>query len=180
MPGKLWATQAPEKLWATQAPEIIDNENEKINKTLEKKEDLIALWILEAIDIQIPNHDIDLSVDRKNDKFYFISWDKALNIPLDLKNLPKIWRILVELFNNNIQLSWDLTWRSINADTMMPNWLEKSFINSQDNIFTKNDIEELFIFTMKTKNINIEDWEVENTVCADANVNNECKQALWK
>ena len=159
--------------------EKIDNEKEQINKTLEKKEDLVALWVLEAIDIQIPNHDIDLAIDKQNNKFYFISWDKALNISFDLKNLPKAWKVLVELFNNNIQLSWDLTMRSINADTMMPNWLEKNFVNSQNSIFTKNDIEELFIFTMKTKNINEEDWEIEDTVCANSNVNNECKEALW-
>ena len=166
-----------EKLW--KSFEQIDNEEQKINEQIEKKEDLIALWVLETIDRQIPNVDIDLAIDRENNKYYFISNNKeSLNIPLDLNQLPEIWSVLVKIFNNDIQLLWDLTSRSIAKDSLMPDLLEEKYIKNDK--LSKNEIEELFIFVMKSKWIPMEDWQLEETVCANWNVTNECKQALWK
>jgi len=158
--------------------EIIDNESKKINEKLDKKEELIALWVLETIDSQIPNTDIDLAFDKENNKYYFISnSNESLNIWIDFNNLVELWSILVKLFNNNIQLFWDITWRSIAKDSLMLDWLEEKFVTS--NNFSKNEIEELFIFVMKTKWIPMEDWKLESSICKWW-VNNACKQALWK
>ncbi len=166
-----------EKFW--EQFEQIDNEQQKINESLDKKEDLIALWILNTIDTQIKDIDIDLAIDRENNKYYFIAnWKESLNIAIDLNELPEIWSILVKIFNNDIQLLWSITSRSITKDSLMPDWLEEKYITN--NSFTKNDIEELFVFVMKSKNIPIEDWSIEETVCANWNVTNECKQDLWK
>jgi len=164
-----------EKFWENF--ETIDNEQQKINETLDKKEDLVALGVIEAIDKQIPNIDLDLAIDRENNKYYFISnWNDHLNISIDFKDLPEIWSILVKLLNNDIHLFWDLNWRSIAKDTMMPDWLEEKFIS--DWKLTKNEIEELFIFVMNAKWIPMEDWQLEDTICKWW-VNNACKQALW-
>ena len=166
-----------EKLWNWF--EKIDNENLKISEQLDKKEDLVALWIIETIDKQIPNVDIDLAIDRENNKYYFIANNKeSLNISFDLNQLPEIWSVLVKLFNNDIQLFWYIKSRSIAKDSLMPYWLEEMYITSND--FTKNDIEELFVFIMKSKWISMEDWQLERAVCANWHITDECKKALWK
>ena len=165
-----------ENLWKN--IETIDNEEQKINETLEKKEDLIALWIIETIDKQISDTDIDLAVDRENNKFYFIANSKeALNIWFDLNKLPEFWAIMIKLFNHDIQLFGSLYWRSIAEDTWAIDWFEEKFISDWD--FSKNEIEEIFVFVMKAKWIPMEDWKLESTVCKWWS-NNSCKEALGK
>ena len=157
--------------------EKIDNEK-IINEKLDNKQEAIALWILKVIDIEIPNIDIDLAYDKKEDNYYILANNEALNIPIKLNNLPKFWAIMVKLFNKNIQLFWDLTWRSIAEDTWMPDWFEKKIIKDSDFNLSKNDIEEIFTFVMKSKNIPMEDWKLESTICKWW-VNQNCKEALW-
>ena len=60
----------------------------------------------------------------------------------------------------------------------MPDWLEKKIIKDSDFNLSKNDIEEIFTFIMKTKNIPMEDWKLESTICKWW-VNQNCKEALW-
>ena len=91
--------------------EIIDNEQKNIMEALEKKEDLVALWILTSIDNQIPNYDLDLSIDKSSNKYRFIVDHKiALDIPLDLNQISEIWKFLVEIFNkiDSAELEYDL------------------------------------------------------------------------
>ncbi len=157
--------------------EKIDNEK-IVNEKLDNKQEAIALWILKVIDVEIPDIDIDLAYDKKEDNYYILANNKALNIPIKLNNLPKFWSIMTKLFNKNIQLFWDLTWRKIAEDTWMIDWLEKIIIKDNDFNLSKNDIEEIFTFVMKSKNIPIQDWKLESTICKWW-VNQNCKEALW-
>ncbi len=168
-----------EKIWNNL--EVIDNEK-KVDEKLQNLEDNQALWLLKLLDVQIPNIDIDLAVDREDKKYYFLSnyWkgnQQVLDIPLEFNKLTKLWDLLVKLFNNDIQLFWSLHWRSIWKDTWMPDGLEEKFIESWD--FTKNDIEEIFVFVMNSKWISMNDWNIEETICKNSKVTGECKEALW-
>ncbi|NCO31396.1 hypothetical protein GW891_00795 [bacterium] len=58
---------------------VLDNENleikinDKLNNLEQKSKVNQALGMLKIIDSQIPDFDIDMTYDKKNDKFYFIS-----------------------------------------------------------------------------------------------------------
>lgn len=160
--------------------EIIDNESKKINEKLDKMEENAAIDLLNRIDAKVP-FDIDLAFDRENNKYYFIWNEKnSMNVALDFKELEEIWNVLVEALNKDVQLFWSLYGRSLAEDTWTPDGLEKKLIETTWSNFSKDDIEEIFVFIMKTKWIPMEDWKIEETVCANWAVNDECKQALGK
>ncbi|QFR39715.1 hypothetical protein A9Q91_05900 [Candidatus Gracilibacteria bacterium 28_42_T64] len=107
--------------------EIIDNEQAKIIEALDKKEELVALGILTGIDNQIPDYDIDLSIDRTNNTYRFIVDNKlALNIELNLNQIPEMGKFLVEIFNkiDSAELEYDIFFPNdyvdiqIDGDTM--------------------------------------------------------------
>ncbi len=170
-------------LWLENNPtiEILDNETtlKQANQKLEKKERDLAINILKEIDSKV-TPDIDLVYNDSLNKFNFIWNEKILlNISLDIWQLNILSKMLPDLFNMDIQLFGSLFGRSISEDTWKPDWIEKNFITTTDSSFTKNEIEELFIFIMKTRGISLEDWEIANTVCANWNITKECKLALW-
>lgn len=129
------------------------------------------------------NIDIDLAVDRSSEKnkYYFISGKEVLNIPLEYEKLISVWNILLQLFSTDIQLVWDLYYRWIFEDTWKPDGFEKVLVESihKNREFSKNEIEELFIFVMKSKGINIENWKIESSICKNNDPNNDCKLDLW-
>ena len=160
--------------------EKIDDESVKINEMLDGKEQDLALLILNSVDNLIPDVDIDLAFDKENNNYYFISNNtNSLNIPFDITQLIDAWYTLAQLFKTDIQLLWSLFDRSIKSDTWRVVWAEETIINDDKLGFEKNDIEELFIFVMKSKGINTEDWEIAREICANWEVNNDCKEALW-
>jgi len=165
--------------------EKTDNELSKIEAKYESKENLVALWILQSIDKQIPEYDIDLAFDSNSKKYYFVASDlgtnnyrEKLTIPLNIQQVEEVGEILAKIFNKNIVLSWDLHSRFIHEDTWKPDGIEEWYASTVKNDLTKWEIEELFTFTMKTRNIAMEDWELSWPICKWA-YDNTCKQELW-
>lgn len=162
-----------------QSFEKIDNERKEINWKLDLKEKSIAIEILNKVDANVP-FDIDLIYNNQNKKYYFIWNEKiSLNIPLKFKDLNKIWDILIKIWNKDIQLFWDLYWRTISENTWLPNLIENEIVSNKKANLSKNEIEELFIFIMKVKWIPINDWQIDDSVCKNSNPTDECKNTLW-
>jgi len=149
--------------------EVIDNEQTNIIEALDKKEDLVALWALTSIDHQIPDYDIDLSVDRINNKYRFIVDNKlALDIPLNLNQIPEMWKFLVEICNkiDSAELEYDMFFPNdyvdiqIDWDTMFWKlWFDKTVLSTETmwELFWKenapNDkIREVFKFISTIRN----------------------------
>ena len=132
--------------------EIIDNEQRNIIEALEKKEELVALWILTSIDNQIKDYDVDLCIDNSNNKYRFIVNNKiALDIPLDLNQIPEMWKYLVEIFNkiDSADLEYDLILPNdfadiqIDWDTMFWKlWFDKTVLNTESiqTLFWENSL----------------------------------------
>ena len=157
--------------------ELLNNEDKKVNKLLDKWQIETITWIIATIDAQIKWYDIDLAVDRENNEYYYI-WNKtnSLRIKLTMENLVEVWWVLVDLFKNDLKLVWNIHERKI-VNNQLLDW--RTFVSNWEYGLTKNDIEELFVFVMNTKWIEKDDWEIENSVCANWNVNDECLNALW-
>ena len=162
--------------------EIIDNENPQIIEKLWTEEEKMALSTIKVIDKIVLWHDLDLAIDREKNRYYFV-WDKkiALNIPLSFDKLIDLWTTLTTLFKSDkIQLAWDKYWRSIYTDkSLVPLAMEDELIKNWMSNLSKNDIEELFVFVNRIKWVNINNWEIDNTICANWKINQECINALW-
>lgn len=160
----------------------IDNESldlkTQIDKSLDNAEIKArineAVGMLRIIDSQIPDFDIDMIYDRKNDKFYFVSWSERLNIPLKTNEIQKIWETLVRLLNNKNKLwiTWKQDFRRIYEVTLF--WSEKNnevfykwtkfewnSLNMEKAIANNNSIEEMYKFTQKLKWIPEKDWIIK-------------------
>jgi len=130
--------------------------------------------MLKIIDSQIPDFDIDMTYDKKNDKFYFISWNQKLNIPLNLNQIDEIWKVIIKLINNKNELwiTWKQDFRRIFEVTLFWDkrdheihykWLKFKW-NTLDIEFAKkenNNTEELYKFTQIAKWIPKENWVIE-------------------
>ncbi len=159
----------------------IDNETgiePKINKGIKNVEQVAktnqALGMLKIIDSQIPDFDIDMTYDKKNDRFYFVSWNQKLNIPLDLNWIEEMWKIITKLLNNKNELwiTWKVDFRRIfevklfwNArdSEVLYKWtkLDWNTLNTEKAIANNNTIEEIYRFTQIVKWIPKDKWVIE-------------------
>lgn len=169
--------------WPIVNPENYDfirNENsESVQNAIEKQE-TEALNIIKDIDSKIKQN-IDLTIDRRDHSYRFISWNNCLNIPLSIENVKVVWDILVEILNDPLYLQWDLYGRELKKESIF-NWIAwawKVIAGSENSFLSKNDIEELFIFSQDLQNIHIDDWNIDNDICANEEITRECKDALW-
>lgn len=159
---------------------VLDNENLelKINDKLDSLEQRTktnqALGMLKIIDSQVPDFDIDMTYDKKNDKFYFLSWNQKLNIPLDLEQIDEIWKEIVKLLNNKNKLwiTWKQDFRRIfevslfwtskdNQVSYIWTQFEWNTLNIDTAIKNNNKLEELYKFTQITKWIPKEKWVID-------------------
>jgi len=160
----------------------IDNESldlkTQIDKSLDNAEQKAkaneALGMLKIFDAQIPDFDIDMTYDKKNDKFYFVSWDEVLNIAMDINKIAEVWDALIKLLNNKNKLwiTWKQDFRRIFEDRFFWNdawnqvyykWTKFKWNNLDLNeaINNNNFAEELYRFTQKIKNIPEKDWIIK-------------------
>lgn len=158
---------------------VLDNENlelkinDKLDNLEQKSKVNQALGMLKVIDSQVPDFDIDMTYDKKNDKFYFISWNQKLNIPLNLSQIDEIWKEIVKLLNNKNKLwiTWKQDFRRIfevsiwsPADKQVVykgTKFEWNTLNMDTAVKNNNEIEELYKFTQIAKWIPKENWVIE-------------------
>lgn len=159
---------------------VLDNENlefkinDKLNNLEQRTNANQALGMLKIIDAQVPDIDIDMTYDKKENKFYFISWNQKLNIPLDLGQINEIWKEIIKLLNNKNKL-W-ITWKqdfrrifevrllSMPADREVVykgTKLDWNTLNMDTAIKNNNEVEELYKFTQIAKWIPKEKWVIE-------------------
>ncbi len=154
----------------------IDNETwiePKINKWIKNIEQVAktnqALGMLKIIDSQIPDFDIDMTYDKKNDKFYFVSWSQKLNIPLSLNEIEEMWKIITKLLNNKNELwiTWKVDFRRIFEVTFF--WTEVYYkwtkldwntLNTEKAIANNNIAEELYKFSQIVKWMPKDKWVI--------------------
>lgn len=153
----------------------LNNQIENLISNTEKKVKINeVLNMLKIIDSQIPDFDIDMTYDKKNDKFYFISWNQKLNIPLDLNWIEEMWKIITKLLNNknNLWITWKVDFRRIfevklfwNArdNEVLYRWtkLDWNTLNKEKAIANNNTIEEIYKFTQMVKWIPKDKWIIE-------------------
>ena len=153
----------------------LNNQIENLISNTEKKVKINeVLSMLKIIDSQIPDFDIDMTYDKKNDKFYFISWNQKLNIPLDLNWIEEMWKIITKLLNNknNLWITWKVDFRRIfevklfwNArdNEVLYRWtkLDWNTLNKEKAIANNNTIEEIYKFTQMVKWIPKDKWIIE-------------------
>lgn len=153
----------------------LNNQIENLISNTEKKIKINeVLNMLKIIDSQIPDFDIDMTYDKKNDKFYFISWNQKLNIPLDLNWIEEMWKIITKLLNNknDLWITWKVDFRRIfevklfwNArdNEVLYRWtkLDWNTLNKEKAIANNNTIEEIYKFTQMVKWIPKDKWIIE-------------------
>ncbi|MDD2908077.1 MAG: hypothetical protein PHH98_05575 [Candidatus Gracilibacteria bacterium] len=164
---------------------MLDNENleitKQINQNLKKLEQQAkanqALGMLKLIDNQIPDFDIDMTYDKTNDKFYFISGNQKLNIPLDIEKIEEIGKAITILLNNKKKLGitgkqdfrriFEVSLFGADVDNQVYYGGTKLKGNTLDiDTATKNNnnIEELYKFTQILKGIPKNQWVIEGGI----------------
>lgn len=176
--------------------EIVKHEITIVENALSVQNKYDALYKILNLSKNIwENYDIKVAISPS--KWYYflqINWHK-LNI--EIKSLDELDKILnsieksikislvgpveevVWLWDNKIYLNWDLTSRKIKInDSILPAPFDSEIINS-NNTLSKNEIEEIFVFIMKVKWIQKEDWDIKSTICRKNIITDECKNKLW-
>lgn len=133
-----------------------------------------ALGMLKIFDSQIPEFDIDMTYDKKNDKFYFVSWNELLNIAMDIWKIQEIWDAIVKLLNNKNKLwiTWKQDFRMIFEDKFLWNdawnqvyykWTQFKWnsLDLNEAIINNNFAEELYRFTQRVKKIPEKEWIIK-------------------
>lgn len=133
-----------------------------------------ALGMLKIFDSQIPEFDIDMTYDKKNDKFYFVSWNELLNIAMDIWKIQEVWDAIVKLLNNKNKLwiTWKQDFRRIyevrffwnEADNQVYyKWTQFRWnsLDLNEAIINNNFAEELYRFTQRIKKIPEKDWIIK-------------------
>lgn len=169
----------------------IDNESLDLKKQIEK--DLVsaeekakvneALGMLKIFDSKIPDFDIDMTYDKKNDKFFFISWNELLNIAMDIWKIQEVWDAIVKLLNNKNKLwiTWKQDFRRIYEDNFFWNardnqvyykWTPLDWNNLDLDLAINNNnfVEELYKFTQKVKWIPEKNWIIQGGIWDSKNI----------
>jgi hypothetical protein len=184
--------------------DIIDTESvtQKL-KTLESNiQHTLAIGIIKWLEstIENTNYDLDLAIDRENNKYYIISGIYSLNIPLSFDTLVGMLKLIIKGLNANewreeLLLRWKENKRTIIGDwgylnkshkvlwnveqthgTIIENGVEK-FVNQTKMEKNNNKTEEIYKFIQSVKWVPIEEWDIK-WVC-NWPINNECKKWLW-
>lgn len=145
-----------------------------INDSEQKAKANEALGMLKIFDSLIKDFDIDMSYDKKNDKFYFLSWNEVLNIPMNINEIQSVWEALVKLLNNknNLWITWKQDFRRIfenklfwtdRDNQVFYKWTELKWntLVIEDAILNNNFTEELYRFSQKVKGIPEKDWIIK-------------------
>ncbi|MDD3793342.1 MAG: hypothetical protein PHI37_00850 [Candidatus Gracilibacteria bacterium] len=136
-----------------------------------------ALGMLKIFDSQIPDFDIDMTYDKKNDKFYFVSGNEILNIPMNIDKIGEIGEVLVKLLNNKNKLgiTGKQDFRMIFEDSFLGNeagnqiyykgtQFRGNTLDLNEAINNNNFAEELYRFTQGVKKIPEKDWIIKGGI----------------
>ncbi len=176
---------------------------EKLRLAIEQETQDFEQSIIKKIETKIPReYNIQLCINKKTWNYSFkkymlvenekweTEWkDVYLNSEIWPWDLQDICNILIQLFNEDIWLKWEKLSRIIlNKEWWIPEFLEEKIISFSDTKKgltpeelrnKKNEIEELFVFVSKIKKIDINDWNIQSSVCALNKKTTACKEELW-
>lgn len=172
------------------------------NKVLPNKKKSEIIFLTSELSKNIwDKYDVKLAINPNNNSFYLGINDSKLNIEITdiekfkniknyleklitIQNNKDFWSIdkfkkFLSLWDNNIYLGWSAFWREIRVDdSVLPVALDSKLIDTDYTNLSKNEVEDLFKFTMKLNNIRIEDWDIESTVCHNNTITDDCKKNL--
>lgn len=158
------------------AEEIKNSINSEIDNIEDKIKITNSLKYLIEIDSLIPKYNIDLSYNKNNWKFYFLSWENTLKIPLNSDEILNFWKELASVLNNDktLWITWKRDFRRIYEvplfwwisrwKQLIYRWTEFNWNNLDLSIAEQNNrfVEEIYKFTQNIKWIPENKWKTES------------------
>lgn len=168
-----------EKIELTEEQKTIEIQKKRIS-TL--KDEIMFNDISHANEQLNSKYTLELSHDSENDKYYIISWDESLRIPLSQNEIRWNLKIIVNMLNaewhaftweNSLTLRWYRHNRYIYQNDWMMTSSDDTELYSLEHYYKEdknikrslnNEAEDLFRFVMSLKWIPEEDWDYDG-VC---------------